>query len=80
MGASAARSQLCSAQDIAISLPRSSTSTTNCRPSEVFDSVIKNRKGWKSHKDGERVWPPELEAALLEGQFPTFLNLARRFL
>ncbi|XP_006461429.1 hypothetical protein AGABI2DRAFT_222207 [Agaricus bisporus var. bisporus H97] len=33
----------------------------------VFDSIVKGRKSWKTLKGGEVVWPPELEAALLEG-------------
>ncbi|KAL0572393.1 hypothetical protein V5O48_009571 [Marasmius crinis-equi] len=34
---------------------------------EVFRDVVKGRKSWKTLKGGEMVWPPELEAALLEG-------------
>lgn len=35
---------------------------------DVLSTVMKSRKSWKSLKDGEVVWPPELEAALLEGR------------
>ncbi|KAJ7622221.1 hypothetical protein FB45DRAFT_1006225 [Roridomyces roridus] len=34
---------------------------------EVFQSVLKVRKTWKTIRGGETVWPPELEAALVEG-------------
>ncbi|KAL0578126.1 hypothetical protein V5O48_003869 [Marasmius crinis-equi] len=34
---------------------------------DVFKEVVKGRKSWKTLKGGEMVWPPELEAALLEG-------------
>lgn len=37
------------------------------RANETFASVVKSRKGWKSSKNGEAVWPLELEAALVEG-------------
>jgi hypothetical protein len=35
---------------------------------DVFQSIVKGRKSWKSLKGGEIVWPPELEAALIEGK------------
>ncbi|KAM6502740.1 hypothetical protein JOM56_002717 [Amanita muscaria] len=38
------------------------------QPNETFASVVKSRKGWKSSKNGEAVWPLELEAALVEGR------------
>ncbi|KAJ6616810.1 hypothetical protein B0H10DRAFT_2219147 [Mycena sp. CBHHK59/15] len=34
---------------------------------EVFQSVLKGRKSWKTLRGGETVWPLDLEAALLEG-------------
>uniref|UniRef100_D8QCR7 TEA domain-containing protein n=1 Tax=Schizophyllum commune (strain H4-8 / FGSC 9210) TaxID=578458 RepID=D8QCR7_SCHCM len=34
---------------------------------EVFESIYKGRKSWKTTKNGEMVWPPNLEAALIEG-------------
>jgi transcriptional enhancer factor len=37
------------------------------RTRDVLKTVMKSRKSWKSLKDGEVVWPPELEVALLEG-------------
>ena len=37
------------------------------RTRDVLKTVMKSRKSWKSLRDGEVVWPPELEAALLEG-------------
>lgn len=40
----------------------------NTRTQDVFQSIVKGRKSWKTLRGGEIVWPPELEAALLEGQ------------
>lgn len=37
------------------------------RTQDVFQSIVKGRKSWKTLRGGELVWPPELEAALLEG-------------
>ncbi|KAJ7597578.1 hypothetical protein C8J56DRAFT_882983 [Mycena floridula] len=34
---------------------------------DVFHTIVKGRKSWKTLRGGEVVWPPELEAALLEG-------------
>jgi len=42
--------------------------SANQETTEVFRSVFKGRKCWKTQKGGEMVWPPELEAALLEGK------------
>ena len=42
-------------------------SLQNPRTENVFQSIVKSRKSWKTLKDGEIVWPPELEAALIEG-------------
>ncbi|KAF5353054.1 hypothetical protein D9758_008798 [Tetrapyrgos nigripes] len=42
-------------------------SSNNGETSRVFRDVFKGRKCWKTQKGGEMVWPPELEAALLEG-------------
>ncbi|KAG5641223.1 hypothetical protein DXG03_005698 [Asterophora parasitica] len=39
----------------------------NTRTQDVFQSIVKGRKSWKTLRGGEMVWPPELEAALLEG-------------
>ncbi|GLB38059.1 putative TEA/ATTS domain family protein [Lyophyllum shimeji] len=39
----------------------------NTRTQDVFRSIVKRRKSWKTARGGEIVWPPELEAALLEG-------------
>lgn len=39
------------------------------RTQDVFQSIVKGRKSWKTLRGGEVVWPPELEAALIEGQF-----------
>ncbi|THU89407.1 hypothetical protein K435DRAFT_781626 [Dendrothele bispora CBS 962.96] len=41
--------------------------SANQETTDVFRSVFKGRKCWKTQKGGEMVWPPELEAALLEG-------------
>ncbi|KAJ6471470.1 hypothetical protein C8R45DRAFT_1104440 [Mycena sanguinolenta] len=35
---------------------------------DVFHSVINVRKSWKTLPGGEAVWPPALEAALIEGK------------
>ena len=42
-------------------------SLQNPRTEDVFQSIVKSRKSWKTLKGGEVVWPPELEAALIEG-------------
>lgn len=42
-------------------------SLQNPRTEDVFQSIVKGRKSWKTLKGGEVVWPPELEAALIEG-------------
>ncbi|KAL1748647.1 hypothetical protein HDZ31DRAFT_29310 [Schizophyllum fasciatum] len=34
---------------------------------DVFNSIYRGRKSWKTLKNGEMVWPPNLEAALIEG-------------
>jgi len=39
----------------------------NPRTQDVFQSIVKGRKSWKTIRGGEVVWPPELEAALIEG-------------
>ncbi|KAJ3521055.1 hypothetical protein NMY22_g12475 [Coprinellus aureogranulatus] len=43
------------------------TQLTNPRTQDVFQSIVKGRKSWKTLRGGEVVWPPELEAALIEG-------------
>ncbi|KAF9525005.1 hypothetical protein CPB83DRAFT_860393 [Crepidotus variabilis] len=40
---------------------------TNSSTQDVFHSIVKGRKSWKTLRGGEVVWPPELEAALIEG-------------
>ncbi|KAH6910209.1 hypothetical protein BKA70DRAFT_118584 [Coprinopsis sp. MPI-PUGE-AT-0042] len=37
------------------------------RTQDVVQSIVSNRKSWKTLRGGEMVWPPELEAALIEG-------------
>ncbi|KAF9481159.1 hypothetical protein BDN70DRAFT_876623 [Pholiota conissans] len=39
----------------------------NPRTQDVFQSIVKGRKSWKTLRGGEVVWPPELEAVLIEG-------------
>jgi transcriptional enhancer factor len=39
----------------------------NSRTQDVVQSIVSNRKSWKTLRGGEMVWPPELEAALIEG-------------
>ncbi|TFK19429.1 hypothetical protein FA15DRAFT_724459 [Coprinopsis marcescibilis] len=39
----------------------------NPRTQDVVHSIVKGRKSWKTLRGGEVVWPPELEAALIEG-------------
>ena len=43
------------------------TSFQNQYTQDVFKSIVKGRKSWKTLRGGEVVWPPELEAALIEG-------------
>lgn len=39
------------------------------RTQDIFQTIVKGRKSWKTLRgNGEAVWPPELEAALLEGE------------
>jgi len=42
-------------------------SLQNSKTQDVFQSIVKGRKSWKTSRGGEAVWPPELEAALIEG-------------
>ncbi|KAF9449264.1 hypothetical protein P691DRAFT_667823 [Macrolepiota fuliginosa MF-IS2] len=42
-------------------------SLNNPKTQDVFQSIVKGRKSWKTLRGGEVVWPPELEAALIEG-------------
>lgn len=39
---------------------------------DVFQTIVKGRKSWKTLRGGETVWPLELEAALLEGTLTEF--------
>ncbi|KAF8805239.1 hypothetical protein BYT27DRAFT_7192967 [Phlegmacium glaucopus] len=39
----------------------------NPRTHDVFQTIVNGRKSWKTLRGGEVVWPPELEAALIEG-------------
>ncbi|KAJ7935828.1 hypothetical protein B0H13DRAFT_1947277, partial [Mycena leptocephala] len=39
----------------------------NTNSENILKSVIRGRRAWKTSRNGEAVWPPELEAALLEG-------------
>ncbi|KAF5312807.1 hypothetical protein D9619_002355 [Psilocybe cf. subviscida] len=45
----------------------STASLANPHTQDVFASIVKGRKSWKTLRGGEVVWPPELEAALIEG-------------
>ncbi|KAJ7473519.1 hypothetical protein FB451DRAFT_293487 [Mycena latifolia] len=47
-------------RDSACPLQRSATT-------KVLESVLGSRRSWKTLHTGENVWPPHLEAALLEG-------------
>jgi hypothetical protein len=40
----------------------------NTNSENILKSVIRGRRAWKTSRNGEAVWPPELEAALLEGK------------
>jgi hypothetical protein len=51
-------------------------SLQNPRTEDVFQSIVKGRKSWKTLKGGEVVWPPELEAALIEGALVAPANLS----
>lgn len=42
---------------------KSSRSTSQ----DIFHSIVKGRKSWKTLHGGEVVWPPQLEEALIEG-------------
>lgn len=45
-------------------------STPKGRTQDVFETIVKGRKSWKTLRgNGEAVWPPQLEAALLEGTY-----------
>jgi transcriptional enhancer factor len=57
----------------------SSSPLPNSRTHDVFQSIVKGRKSWKTLRGGEIVWPPELEAALLEGQL-TLSNISCQYL
>ena len=50
-------------------------SLQNPRTHDVFQSIVKGRKSWKTFRGGEVVWPPELEAALIEGAQLSYLNV-----
>jgi hypothetical protein len=39
----------------------------------IVSEVVQGRKSWKRSK-GERVWPPELEAALIEGRYISLIS------
>lgn len=39
---------------------------------DVFQTILKGRRSWKTLRDGDLVWPPDLEAALLEGMYTPF--------
>ncbi|KAF6761113.1 hypothetical protein DFP72DRAFT_1002917 [Ephemerocybe angulata] len=43
------------------------TQLENPRTRDAVQSIVKGRKSWKTLRGGEIVWPPELEAALIEG-------------
>lgn len=47
--------------------PADTPTFLNRRTDDVFQSIIKGRKSWKTARGGEIVWPPELESALIEG-------------
>ena len=47
--------------------PADTPTLLNRRTDDVFQSIIKGRKSWKTARGGEIVWPPELESALIEG-------------
>ena len=49
---------------------------TNPRTQDVFQSIVKGRKSWKTLRGGEVVWPPELEAALIEGRTQPLISVS----
>lgn len=56
-----------STEDVSYTLP----STGSAGTSDVIQTIVTGRKCWKTIKGkGEVVWPPYLEAALIEGQLP----------
>lgn len=44
-----------------------SSQTSHSHTDAVVQTIVKGRKSWKASRGGELVWPPELEAALVEG-------------
>ena len=76
-----ARSSLLQCPPSSPPLASSSTSVFSCpfpdpKTQDVFNSIVRGRKSWKTQQGGEIVWPPELEAALVEGMVPSSLWLA----
>ncbi|KAG5653123.1 hypothetical protein H0H81_002190 [Sphagnurus paluster] len=68
MASENSRSSLSVSSRVCTSLPDSfDLVSSSTRTKEVFNSIVKGRKSWKTLRGGEIVWPPELEAALLEG-------------
>ncbi|KAF8990879.1 hypothetical protein BDQ17DRAFT_1371444 [Cyathus striatus] len=49
------------------STPQSNSPLQSTLTKDVFQSAVKGRKFWKTLGHGGAVWPPELEAALIEG-------------
>ena len=59
--------RISSADDIGYNVP----STSSAGTTDAIHTIVTGRKCWKTIKGkGEVVWPPYLEAALVEGTYP----------
>ncbi len=62
-----------SLDDLTYTVPSASSSGTN----DAIQTIVTGRKCWKTIKGkGEVVWPPYLEAALVEGVYHVIINIA----
>lgn len=61
--------RISSTDDLSYSVPSSSSADTH----DAIQTIVTGRKCWKTIKGkGEVVWPPYLEAALVEGVSPLY--------
>jgi hypothetical protein len=57
---------------------RDTTCVSDQRMQDVFQKIVNGRKSWKTLKgQSEPVWPPNLEAALIDGTYQS--NATLRF-
>ena len=65
--------RISSADDISYAVPSTSSAGTH----EAIQTIVTGRKCWKTIKGkGEVVWPPYLEAALVEGKSRLYSNIS----